>query len=464
MKIPAELKELSQLFSKHKKKLYIVGGFVRDSYLGVQSVMRDDIDLCSNAKPDELEKILKNSSFEIKDLNERLGVFAIYGKKRYEYATFRKESYEDESHNPNSVEFIDSLEEDALRRDFKINAIYYDIEKDEYIDPTGGIIDLKERQISTVRPAKIVFNDDPERILRLIRFACSLGLSIPEEELWYARKNSYKIKFITKFRLRREFERLLTVDEVYPDLLYTKNAHFRAMVLLGEIKCWKYILPAVYELESSSITDFKGERIYDHIMNCLKNSSPSVRLAILLHDSGKFKTMSENKKFFGANDFVKVIVEKNLGLEGLGYSKETVSKVTRTIIGYDFNKYCLASKSTVKKFVFENYDIIDDIIEIKTIIKNEGQTTYRKSRSAEILRSALSEIQREKAPLSVKELKIDAEEIIRQFPSIKLETIGTLLDQLLIKCVISPKNNNREDLLKLVAKTISSKRDFYIEQ
>lgn len=464
MKISSELSELSALFKAHGHKLYIVGGFVRDSYLKIQSIVRDDIDLCSDVKPSELQKILKDSKFELKALSENLGVFAIYGKRRYEYAVFRKEVYEDESHNPNKVEFIKSLEEDALRRDFKINAIYYDIEADELIDPTGGIADLKEQVITTVRPAKIVFNDDPERILRLIRFACSLGLTIPEEELWYARKNAYKIKFISKFRLRQEFERLLTADEIYPDLLYTKNGHFRAMVLLGEIKCWKYILPSVYEMEISSITDFKGERIYDHVLNCLKNSSPAIRLAVLLHDAGKVKTMTESNNFFGANDFVRVIVENNLGIEGLGYSKDIVSKVTRIIIGYDFNKFGLASKKTVKDFVLDSLDVIEEIIELKTVISNEGKGTVKRNRSATILQNTYNEMLKAHTPFSVKELKIDGEEIIRNFPDIKLDKINSLLYSLLKQCVYNPRNNNRETLLNMVAKMIKSKRDYYLEK
>ena len=202
MKIPVELKELSKIFSANGKKLYIVGGFVRDAFLNIQSLIRNDIDLCSNVKPKELRKMLAGTAFEVKSINESVGVMAIHGKKRYEHATFRREIYESESHTPDRIEFINSVEEDALRRDFKINAIYYDIEKNEYVDPLGGIHDLKEQVITTTRVPKVVFNDDPERILRLVRFACSLGLRIAEDELYYAKQNAYKVQFISKFRLK----------------------------------------------------------------------------------------------------------------------------------------------------------------------------------------------------------------------------------------------------------------------
>ena len=193
MRIPSELKELSKLFNENGKQLYIVGGYVRDSYLGIQSVVRDDIDLCSNVTPTIFKKILKDTKFSFKPLNEKFGVFEINGKRRYEFACFRHEIYEDESHSPTSVEFINDLEEDARRRDFRINAIYYDIENGSFNDPLGGLEDLKDRKITTVKVPKIVFNDDPERILRLIRFACSLGLNIPEEEWFYAKQNAFKL-------------------------------------------------------------------------------------------------------------------------------------------------------------------------------------------------------------------------------------------------------------------------------
>ena len=82
MKIPAELKELAQIFKANKKELFIVGGYVRDSYLGISSVLRDDIDLCSSVTPKELKKMLEGTNFEVKKLNEKVGVMAIFGKRR----------------------------------------------------------------------------------------------------------------------------------------------------------------------------------------------------------------------------------------------------------------------------------------------------------------------------------------------------------------------------------------------
>ena len=463
IKIPAEVKQIAEIFKKNNKTLYTVGGFNRDSYLGIQSLLRDDIDLCSNVKPKELFKMFEGTGFEIKNINESLGVMAIVGKKRYEHATFRKEYYETESHTPTKVEFINSLEEDAKRRDFRINAIYYNVSENSFIDPLGGIDDLRERKITTVKPPKMVFNDDPERILRLVRFASALGLSIPEEEMFYAKQNAYKIKFISKFRLRAEFERLLTADQMYPELTYTRDAHFRAMVLLGELDAWKDILPVMEDMKNTQVVDKKGEKIYDHILNCLKNASPKIRLAILLHDAGKVKTLELNKRMFGAKEFVETIVNKNLGIDGLGYAKQVVSKVTKTIIGYDFNSWCLASKKTVKRFIFKNHDVIENIIEIKNVAKSEGKGSLRKIRSAEILRKTYNEMLKEGAPFDLRDLKINGDDIIQAFPKINLEYLDNLLDDLLFEAALCPKKNNKQELLVVADKLIKSKRDIYLE-
>ncbi len=463
MKISAELKELSEIFRDNNKPLYIVGGYVRDSYLGIQSLIRDDIDLCSSVKPDELREMLDGTKFSVSSLNEKFGVMEISGKRRYEYATFRREIYEDESHSPTSIEFIDQLEEDARRRDFRINAIYYDIQNSSFIDPLGGIEDLKDKKITTVKVPKIVFNDDPERILRFVRFACSLGLTIPEEEWFYAKQNAYKIHYMSKFRLKNEFEKLLTADQIYPDLLYTKDAHFRAMVLIGELGVWNEILPAMADIQKSKVCDKKGEKIYDHILNTLKNSSPSIRLAVLLHDSAKVKVIEESKSIFGSKDFVRVIVEKNLGINGLGYPKHVVENVIRTILGYDFNKYCLAPKNTVRKFIFNNRVVIENIIEIKTVIYNETTGYGKKNRSAEILRNTYNQMIKEKTPFELRDLEINGDDVIKNCPQINIENIDVLLDSLLEWAVLNPRKNNKKELLLVMKKMINSKRGFYLD-
>lgn len=464
IKIPKELERLALLFKNNGHKLYIVGGYIRDSLLGIQSTIRDDIDLCSDVTPNKLTAILQNSEFKINPINESVGVMAIEGNRRYEHATFREEVYDNEFHNPSHVEFIKDLEKDASRRDFKINAIYYDILNKEIIDPLGGEYDLKEKIIETTKDPKYIFNDDPERILRLIRFACALGFDIPEKELKYAKKNAPKVTFISKYRLKNEFEKILTCDQIYPELPYTAEAHFRAMVLIGELDIWKFILPAVEEIKNSNVVDRKGELIYDHTLNCLKNASPNIRLAILLHDAAKVRTIKQQNNFFGAKEFVSVVVEKNLGIEGLGYKKEITNKITRIILGYDFDNYGFLGNSAIKQFIFKNKDVVEEVIEIKNVIKNENNFIIKPVRVAEKLRKNYNKMLKNNAPFNLADLDIKGNDIIEAIPNIKLENLDDLLDNLLMLAAISPKKNNKKDLIIMAHKLTKSKQDYYLEK
>ena len=130
-----ELQELATLFYNNKKTIYIVGGYIRDFFTG-KNLDKADIDVCSECKTEEIIEILKNSEFSVKNINKNFGTLKITTKnnKIFEHATFRKEKYNNiGDHYPITVEFINNIKEDCLRRDFTCNAIYYDIINNKFI-------------------------------------------------------------------------------------------------------------------------------------------------------------------------------------------------------------------------------------------------------------------------------------------------------------------------------------------
>ena len=216
-------------------------------------------------------------------------------------------------------------------------------------------------------------------------------------------------------------------------------------------------------MQKTLVVDKKGEKIYEHILNSLKNSSPKIRLAVLLHDAGKVKTMEIRNNFFGSKEFVETIAYKNLGINGLGYPRQDVKRVIRTVIGYDFNNWCLASLRTIKKFIFDNHDVIENIIEIKNVVKNESRSYGRRIKSAEILRRVYNDMLKHGAPFTLADLRINGNDIIKAVPKINLENLDELLDKLLFKAALNPKKNNKQDLLVMANKLINSKRDYYLD-
>ncbi len=180
---------------------YIVGGFVRDYILGIKS---SDIDICTNAKPMDLIKIFNNAKIPKEDY----GAVTIYYKNvRYEITTFRREIKYVNNRKPEEIEYIDSLEEDILRRDFTINALCMDKEKN-IIDIVNGSKDIDDSIIRSIGNSDLRFEEDALRILRAIRFATKLNFKIEENTLKSIKKNKHLLKNISYERKKEELDKI----------------------------------------------------------------------------------------------------------------------------------------------------------------------------------------------------------------------------------------------------------------
>lgn len=172
--IPQSVKDLHDLFSDKGKKLYLVGGSVRDFLTGDKP---KDFDLATDALPDEVLEII-GSKYKTNLQGKAFGVVVVYTKDQpegMEIATFREDLYDGKigtTRNPD-VKFT-SIEQDVLRRDLRINGLFYDLEKREIVDLVGGVEDIKNRTISMIGDPDLRIKEDPLRILRAIRMACRI--------------------------------------------------------------------------------------------------------------------------------------------------------------------------------------------------------------------------------------------------------------------------------------------------
>ena len=185
--ITPNLLKLARLFKK-KGELYIVGGYVRNSLLGIYET---DIDLASKLTNDEIKELLFGTKYEVKENSKKLGTLTIsLGEEKWQHSTFRKEIYaEGGAHFPISVEFINTVEEDAKRRDFTANCVYYNILKDEYVDPFNGMQDIQKHLLRAIQAPDSVLQSDGQRILRMVRLASELGFRIAGETILSAYDN-----------------------------------------------------------------------------------------------------------------------------------------------------------------------------------------------------------------------------------------------------------------------------------
>jgi poly(A) polymerase len=175
---PAALKVLYGL-KEAGYDAYLVGGCVRDLLLGHEP---KDFDVATNASPEEVHKVFRRSQL----IGRRFKLVHVrFGREIIEVATFRAppqiEQHVDGAGKIMRDNVYGTLEQDAWRRDFSINALYYDISDFSIIDYTGGIDDLKAGKIKLIGDVETRYREDPVRMLRAIRFVGKLGLSLDEE-------------------------------------------------------------------------------------------------------------------------------------------------------------------------------------------------------------------------------------------------------------------------------------------
>ena len=182
---------------------YIVGGFVRDYVLGINSI---DVDIATSATPKDIMEIFKNSVLP----KVEYGSVTLYIKdERYEITTFRKEIKYINNRKPIEIEYISDLLEDLKRRDFKMNTLCMD-KNGVIIDLLDGKKDIEKKEINTVGDSDYKFSQDSLRILRAIRFATILNFRLSDEVKSAIIKNKYLLKSLSYNRKKQELDKIFS--------------------------------------------------------------------------------------------------------------------------------------------------------------------------------------------------------------------------------------------------------------
>lgn len=199
--IPQSVKDLHLLFKQHNKKLYVVGGAVRDF---LNNEKPKDFDLCTDATPDEVLSIA-NNKYRTNLQGKSFGVVVVYTGDQpmgMEIATFREDNYDDKlgiTRNPD-VKFS-TIERDIERRDIPYNSLFFDLDTKEIVDLVGGIEDIKNKVTRFVGEPNLRIQEDPLRILRLLRFNCRYRFTIDEKTAEAINENKSQLKIISRERI-----------------------------------------------------------------------------------------------------------------------------------------------------------------------------------------------------------------------------------------------------------------------
>lgn len=315
--VPAHL---ASLFADGGYALFLVGGSVRDAFLGREIV---DLDFTTDARPDEITRLLEPWADAIYKVGEAFGtIAAIKDGMNVEVTTFRNEVYRDESRKP-EVTFSDDIETDLSRRDFTVNAIAVRLPDVTVVDPYGGLADLAMKTLKTPMDPEISFSDDPLRMLRLFRFQASLGFTPDDAALRAVQEMGDRLQIVSPERVRDELSKLL----VSP----TPGVALEGIVSVGLAD---HFLPELPSLAMEQDPHQHHKDVLGHTFAVVDKASPELvlRLAALLHDIGKPATreFGEGGVSFHHHEVVGARMARKR-LRALRYPRQIVDDVAQLV-------------------------------------------------------------------------------------------------------------------------------------
>ena len=278
------------LFAQHGHELALVGGPVRDVFLGRP---HGDLDLTTDAPPTRVLEIVDGWADQVWKIGIEFGTVGMRkGSEILEITTYRSEQYALKSRKP-EVRYGRSLEEDLSRRDFTINAMAARLPSYELVDPFSGLRDLKQKVLRTPGSPEASLTDDPLRILRAARFAAQLGFTVSPEVRAAMTELAPRLAIVSAERISAELSKLL--------LSPLAGGPRRGIALLVDTGVADQVLPEVPRLRLEQDEHYRHKDVYLHSLTVLDQAidlepryglGPDLvlRLAALLHDIGKPKT------------------------------------------------------------------------------------------------------------------------------------------------------------------------------
>ena len=420
---------ISQASQQLGLKSYVIGGFVRDYFLKRSTAK--DIDIVTIGSGIDLaEKVAS-----LLPNKPKVQIFKTYGTAmlRYkdieiEFVGARKESYSEESRNPEVSE--GNLQDDQNRRDFTINALALSLNEanfGELLDPFKGIEDLGKGILRTPLNPDITYSDDPLRMMRAIRFASQLNFKIEKKSLSAITKNSERLEIITRERIVDELNKVMSSEK--PSI---------GFLLLEETKLLAQIIPELIDLKG--VEEVEGQKHKDnfyHTLEVVDNISKNtedvwLRWAALLHDIGKAPTKKFSKKVgwtFHSHEFVGSKMVYKL-FKNLKMPLNNKMKFVQKMVLLSSRPIVLATDVTdaaVRRLVF---DAGDDINSLMTLCEADITTKNPKKfkryhQNFEEVRSKIKEVE-ERDRVRNFQPPVSGEEIIEAFNLKPCKEIGQI--------------------------------------
>ncbi|MDO5503461.1 MAG: CCA tRNA nucleotidyltransferase [Actinomycetia bacterium] len=418
------LRDLGGRFTDAGHEIALVGGPVRDAFLGRGS---PDLDFTTSASPEETIEILREWGENWWDIGKAFGTIgARRGPVTVEVTTYRADAYDGVTRKP-VVAFGDNLDDDLKRRDFTVNAMALRLPELTFVDPHGGLADLGAGRLDTPADPEISFGDDPLRMMRGARFAAQLGLTLAPRVRTAMTERAGTIEIVSAERVRDELVKLLLADRPRAGL-----------EVLVESGLAAYVLPELPALKLEIDEHHRHKDVYEHSLIVLEQAialegapdAPAeevpgpdlvLRLAALLHDIGKPATRRFEPGGGVSFHHHEVVGAKltRARMRALRFDKETTAAVVRLVElhlrfhGYGGGQW---TDSAVRRYVTDAGPVLPRLHRL-----TRADCTTRNVRKAQRLSRTYDDLERRIAVLQ------EQEELAAVRPELDGNEIGEIL-------------------------------------
>lgn len=419
VQLPPFVLEIIKRLEKAGHEVYIVGGAVRDILMGKPV---DDWDFTTDATPEEILKVFPEGFYD--NVFGTVGISHESSPDPYEITTFRLEFGYSDRRRPDKVQWGKTLKEDLSRRDFTINAMALDSSM-KIIDDYDGQKDLKKKLIRAVGDANKRFSEDALRMMRAVRVAAELGFLIEEKTFEAIRKNAALINKIAEERVKEELFKIISSPNPYDGMIIFRNSGLMEKILPELENC--------FGVEQKSP---QRHHIYDvgtHLLMSLKvckSEDAVTRFATLIHDIGKPQTMRKlptGVVTFYNHEMVSTKIAENIA-DRLRFSNKERQKLLTLVRWHQFTVSEMQTDSAVRRFIRNvGLENVEDMLALR-IADRLGSGARETSWRLEDFKKRLVEVQ--KQPFSVRDLKIDGNEVMKALKLKPGPKIGEILEKL----------------------------------
>ncbi len=434
--------------------VYAVGGCVRDEIMGSEI---KDIDLCVSLPSGGIRfaKWLRDNGHTAKGV----AVYPNYGTAmlhlkafpdvELEFVQTRKEKYIDHSCR-NPVTAFGTIEDDCMRRDLTINALYINLSTGEIVDITGqGVDDIKNHVIRTPNDPDVIYDDDPLRILRCIRFASRYGWEIERSTMEGMVRNVHRLDIISKERVKDELDKMLTCR--HPVM---------AMELLRTTGAMHYVIPELEQTYDMEQNEYHFSTVWEHtlaVIENLKSNRLELRMAALLHDIGKIRkrTMEGGKVHFLEHELASADMVDEI-LRPLKYSNDFIEEVAFLAKCHmvckmwgDECEHFKKKKLRKLQFVCGTEERFDDLMLIIDADNNSHSADRCMPRQVEIIKQRTEEMKTEGSAMFGYKLPLNGKDVMEIKGLEPGPQVKECLDYLMKLAFVNPLRDRDEFIVHL---------------